>query len=82
MVSAWHSGIPELVRDGVSGLLAPERDIAGLASHLLALIEHPELLRKMGHAGHDHVCGKHNIEVLNDRLEALFCKLADDVRSG
>ncbi len=81
VVSTWHSGIPELVRDGVSGLLAPERDIAALASHLLALIERPELRRTMGRAGCDIVHASYNIDALNDRLETIFRTFTADNRN-
>lgn len=30
VISSWHSGIPELVQDGVSGFLAKERDVEGV----------------------------------------------------
>jgi glycosyltransferase involved in cell wall biosynthesis len=34
VVSTWHSAIPEVVRHGVTGLLAAERDYTGLAHHI------------------------------------------------
>lgn len=48
VISTRHSGIPELVVDGVSGLLVPERDAAALSNALAYLIGHPELCNKMG----------------------------------
>jgi colanic acid/amylovoran biosynthesis glycosyltransferase len=51
VVATWHSGIPELVEDGVSGLLAPEHDVGALARHLAALADDPALLPRMGKAG-------------------------------
>ena len=35
VVSFRHGGIPETMREGVTGLLADERDVEGLADHLL-----------------------------------------------
>ncbi len=81
VVSTWHSGIPELVRDRVSGLLAPERDVAALTSHLLAIIERPELRRKMGAAGSAIVQANYNIDALNDRLETIFRTFTADNRN-
>ncbi len=43
VVSSYHSGIPELIEDGVSGFLVAERDDTGLAEKILYLIDHPEL---------------------------------------
>ena len=51
VISTRHSGIPELVEDGVSGFLVPERDIEGLVSKCEYLISHPQLWAEMGRAG-------------------------------
>ncbi len=44
-------GIPEIVRDGETGLLVPPRDPERLADAIIELIEHPEQGREMGQAG-------------------------------
>jgi glycosyltransferase involved in cell wall biosynthesis len=38
VVSCYHGGIPEVVRDGETGLLAPERDSHALAAHILRFL--------------------------------------------
>lgn len=55
VLSTRHSGIPELVEDGVSGLLADEGDVAGLTDGLLRLAAHPERWEAMGRAGRRRV---------------------------
>jgi glycosyltransferase involved in cell wall biosynthesis len=47
LVSTPVSGVPELVRDGFSGLLVPERDEVALAAALARLAGDPELLRAL-----------------------------------
>jgi len=42
VVSTVHAGIPELVDNGVSGLLVPERSVTKLASALNDMVEHPD----------------------------------------
>ena len=42
-------GIPEAIEDGVNGLMCPLRDSESLARKICALIEDPELRRKLGH---------------------------------
>jgi glycosyltransferase involved in cell wall biosynthesis len=39
VVSSRHGGIPETMLEGVTGLLAPERDVEMLAAHLLRYLE-------------------------------------------
>lgn len=75
IVSTLHSGIPELVEDGVSGFLVPERDVDALADKLSYLIEHPELWSEMGQAGRAFVEEHYNIDKLNDRLVEIYQNL-------
>ena len=72
VISTYHSGIPELVQDGISGFLVPERDTNALAEKIIYLLEHQEIWAEMGHAGHDHVEKNYNIERLNDQLVELY----------
>ena len=41
-LSSMHSGIPELIANGKSGLLSPERDVAGLAANIIWIAANPE----------------------------------------
>ena len=47
IVSTPVGGVPELVRDGETGLLVPERDPAALAAALELLLDSPELRRTL-----------------------------------
>ena len=51
VVSTRISGIPELVEDGVTGLLVPPADPAALAGALERLAHNPDLGRRLGRAG-------------------------------
>lgn len=51
VVACRAAAIPEVVEDGVTGLLAPSRDPAALARALEALAVDPEQARAMGEAG-------------------------------
>lgn len=75
VISTRHSGIPELVQDGISGFLVPERDIGSLADSLAYLISHPEICNEMGKAGRIQVEQKFDAHQLNNRLEELYLKL-------
>jgi colanic acid/amylovoran biosynthesis glycosyltransferase len=72
VLSTRHSGIPEVVLDGVSGFLLPERDVEGLAQKLVYLIEHPEVCRAMGARGRQHVESQFDIRKLNEELTAIY----------
>lgn len=55
VVASDLSGIPELVQDGVSGLLVPPGDAAGIAAALKRLIDDPGLGRALGERGREKV---------------------------
>ncbi|EDX86713.1 glycosyl transferase, group 1 family protein [Synechococcus sp. PCC 7335] len=75
VVSTTHGGIPELVEDGISGFLVPERDATAIAHALTTLIEHPERWAGMGAAGRSYVETHYNLDLLNDRLLELYHQL-------
>ena len=72
VLSTLHSGIPEVVQDGESGFLVPERDTAALAEKLEYLAGHPEIWGEMGRTGRAWVEAHHDINKLNDRLIQLY----------
>jgi colanic acid/amylovoran biosynthesis glycosyltransferase len=76
VVATRHAGIPELVEDGVSGWLVPERNAEALAGALERLYRHPETWRRMGAAGRAVVERDYDIRRLNDRLEQLLADVA------
>jgi colanic acid/amylovoran biosynthesis glycosyltransferase len=76
VVSTQHSGIPELVKDAITGFLAPERDVDALAERLNYLIEHSEDWLKMGEAGCRYVEEHYNINKLNEDLFNIYKMIA------
>ena len=48
VISTEHSGIPELVENGISGFLVKERDVDDLFEKLKYLIENPDIWVEMG----------------------------------
>lgn len=75
IISTYHGGIPELVEDGVSGLLVPERDVPALAEKLGYLLTHPESWIEMGKAGRLCVEQHYDLHPLNDKLVTLYQNL-------
>ncbi|MEO5924515.1 MAG: glycosyltransferase family 4 protein [Bryobacteraceae bacterium] len=64
VVATATGGIPEVVEDGVTGLLvAPPTNSAQLAQHLLRLLRNTEEQKRMGSAGRQAVEQKFNLEV-------------------
>jgi colanic acid/amylovoran biosynthesis glycosyltransferase len=72
VVATYHSGIPELVEDGVSGHLVPERDAKALSHRLEQLAENSQRWGSMGRAGRRCVENRFDTEGLNDQLVQLY----------
>ena len=71
-VSTRHSGIPEAVVDGSTGLLGPEGDPAALASHIAALLADDELRRRLGAGARAHVATHFDLREQSRLLERLY----------
>jgi glycosyltransferase involved in cell wall biosynthesis len=72
VISTRVSGIPELVHDGETGLLAPERDAGALADAIHRLQKDPALAARLAAAGRDHVLAEFNLERNVGRLRELL----------
>jgi len=55
VVASRVGGIPELVRDGVDGILAEQGDVISLAEAISRILEDSSLAEKLGQAGRDRI---------------------------
>lgn len=76
VVGTRHSGIPEAVEDGTSGFLVPERDVEALAARLATLLGSESLRREMGAATRRLAERKFDRQMLTERLEAIYDRVA------
>ncbi len=84
VVSTRVSGIPELVEDGRTGLLAPEKDATALADAMERLFRDPVLAHRLAATGREHVLERfnllHNARRLRDHL--VVAAEGDDAMDG
>ncbi len=71
-VSTRIAGIPELIRDGLDGLLVPASSIEALASAIERLIEDPSLRRSLGAAACKRVLDLYNLPLNVGLLARVF----------
>ena len=62
VVATCVDGIPEVIRDGRTGLLVPARDTAALARAVLGLLRDPERAQRLGRAGRDYVLDRFDLD--------------------
>ncbi|MBI3650464.1 MAG: glycosyltransferase [Acidobacteria bacterium] len=72
VVSTPLSGIPELIEDGVSGLLVPEKDEVGLADTIEHLIQDVEFSRALGCAARRKIEVAFDLTKNTRQLAAIF----------
>ncbi|MDI6765236.1 MAG: glycosyltransferase [Bacteroidota bacterium] len=75
VVSTYHTGIPELVTDGDSGFLVPEKDAHAIADRLKRLAKDAKLRTDMGRRGRKMIEDVYNHPREIDQLEKLFTNL-------
>lgn len=75
ILATFHADIPEVVVDGKSGLLAPEKDWKGLANNLLFLLQNQNKWSDFGRAGTRHVAQGYEIRREVMRLEKTYLSL-------
>lgn len=76
IISTTVGGIPELVRDGTSGILIEPGDVHALAHALSTLAADGALRDRMGRAGRSQVAESFSRDVVLPRLEGLYSEVA------
>jgi colanic acid/amylovoran biosynthesis glycosyltransferase len=77
VISTWHAGVPEVVRDGMSGYLVPERDIDALVLALQRLIERHEQWPTMGLEGRAHMIAEFDVNQAAADVERLYDRVVE-----
>jgi len=72
VLATQHGPFPEVVGDGVTGFLVPERDHRALAERLISLIEHPEIATEMGRCGRRRVEERFDSRMLDRQVMATY----------
>lgn len=75
VVATAVGGTPEVVVDGVTGLLVPPRDPAALAQAIATVLRDADVRRRMGEAGRERVERCFSLEEMVRRTEDLYEEL-------
>lgn len=75
VVSTRHGSIPELIDEGISGLLCEEGDVRCLSRSLLAVIENDRLRDSLGRGGRAKIVAEHDRRRLEARLVDIYNRL-------
>ncbi|WP_433383526.1 glycosyltransferase [Actinoplanes sp. CA-142083] len=76
VLATRHSGIPEAVADGETGLLSPEGDRPALAANLSRLLADESLRDRLGRQGRALMTAKFDVVAQTARLEQIYDEVA------
>lgn len=72
VVAHWHGGLPDIVEDGHTGFLVPERDVTRMTQRLITLLRNVDMRRAFGRAAREKMEREYDIRKVNMRLESLY----------
>jgi glycosyltransferase involved in cell wall biosynthesis len=75
IVATAVGGVPELIEDGVHGLLVPARNPSALADAIERLLDDRVLAARLGQAAQERQRAEHDLDTLVTRLESLYVEL-------
>ncbi len=75
VVSTRVDGVPELVEDGVTGLLVEAGDVSGLSDAIIHIISDHDIAYTMGESGRNFVLDKFSSERMGQGIEEVYCKV-------
>lgn len=77
VVSTTVEGIPEVVKDGETGLLSKPKDPESIANNIIKLIEDKNLRRSLGKASRERVINNFSIDRMNKEYLDIYNQLKD-----
>jgi glycosyltransferase involved in cell wall biosynthesis len=82
VVASAVGGVPEVVEDGVTGLLVPPRNPAILAEKIAFILHNPATGARMGQMGRQVIKERYSMEGMLTQTENVYRRLLQTVSSG
>ncbi|MEO0114335.1 MAG: glycosyltransferase [candidate division WOR-3 bacterium] len=78
VVASCVGGIPELIEDGVTGILVKSNEPEEFASAIIQLLSNPAKARLLGKMGRLRIQKEFNLKAMTRRLEEVYHRLAEE----
>jgi glycosyltransferase involved in cell wall biosynthesis len=78
IIATEIGGIPEVIKNGVNGLLVPPRDPRALATAIKGLIGNDQLAAQMGQAARDLVVNKFSMRSIAQKWQTLYLSILQE----
>lgn len=76
VVAFRHAGIPEIVEDGITGLLSPEKAVDRLQAGIEAILNQPGYRNQLGRAARDRAVEYFSLKKQTSLLERIYSQAA------
>ena len=77
VVSTFEGGIPDIIEDGVTGFLVPQRDVEIMAEKLEVLIQNSTLRQQMGKAGRQKFETELTLGIFEHNLQLILHQITE-----
>ena len=75
VVATNVGNLPEIIRDGITGLIVPPKDENAVADAFLSLAQNREMRNSLGTAGRKFVLANYDWSVMAKRMESLYTSI-------
>jgi glycosyltransferase involved in cell wall biosynthesis len=72
VISTFEGGISDIVEEGITGFLVPQKNVSALVGRLELLIRNPKLRQQMGDAGFAKYKKEFTLEIFENRLNKIL----------
>ena len=72
VISTFHNDIPFIIKNNVTGLLCPEKDLNCLIEKTIKMLSSPKERRKLARNAYKDISHNHNILITTKRLEKIY----------
>jgi N-acetyl-alpha-D-glucosaminyl L-malate synthase BshA len=77
VIASNGGGLPEVIRHGIDGFLAPVGDVETMARHAIDILRDPDRAREMGRVARRHAVERFHIAKVVPRYEAVYERVLD-----
>jgi phosphatidyl-myo-inositol dimannoside synthase len=75
VIGSELGGIPDIIKNGLNGLLVPEKDSAKLAEAILQILQKPEMAKRFGEAGLQFVNANFSWDKIINDIKQLYLQV-------
>ncbi|MEZ4798578.1 MAG: glycosyltransferase [Flavobacteriales bacterium] len=72
VVSTYHAGIPDIVENGVNGLLSAENDVDAMSENLSFILDHSKEAAEMGRRGRAKIIEEYSQEKYINAIQSIL----------